>query len=118
MSTPPRYIRLLHVPLLAVGLYNLYNNGTYSFQLWSALRQQGAGYLYLILMGLFGSTWLIFALAGCFLGNISLENCEDKTLAQTIGSAVGGAVISLFVPGLMLVAYFFVITWVYEMMFR
>ena len=118
MATSSKFLVWLHVPLAGLGIYNTYKFIAYFIEVWRSLHQQGMGHGYLFVVAVLGSWWNLLGLALCFFGNNIIRKCGDVPMTRTIALAVVGAVVSLFVPGLMQGAYFIVITWLHSMLFR
>ena len=118
MATSPKSLVWLHVPLAGLGIYNTYKFIAYFIEVWRSLHQQGMGHGYLFVTAVLGSWWNLLGLALCFFGSSIIRNCGDKPLARTLALALVGAVVSLFVPGLMQGAYYIVVAWLHSVLFR
>jgi hypothetical protein len=117
MASASKSIAWLHIPLLLLGVYNVYRFLAYFVEVWRSLHQQGMGHGYLTVAAVVGSWWNLLALALCFIGNSMIRDCGDRPIPRTLLLAVIGAVVSLIVPGLMQGAYFIVITWLHSVVF-
>jgi len=53
-------IKGIHVPLLLLGLYNVYRACAYYAEVWRSLHQQGMGHTYLVVTTLMTSPQLLY----------------------------------------------------------
>jgi hypothetical protein len=107
-----RYMRWFHLPLAMLGIFNLFGFLNYHVVVWRSLHSQGIGHFYLAIVTVLGSWWLLLAAGLCFTGNGWLRGNEDGPKTKAIFVVLLGALVSFFVPGIMLQAFFIVITWV------
>lgn len=101
--------RFLHYPVALLGAYYVYRSGCYFFTVWVSLREQGIPSLYLVLGTFFASWWLMFTIMVCFLGNFALQGAvENGGVGRWLWTFIS-LVASSFLSWAMLVAYFFVL---------
>jgi hypothetical protein len=101
-----------HVLLAVLGIYNLYSTGSYFLSTSKIIHSQGVGYLYIIIAMFVSFVWFILVFWLCLFGSLSMPKIDDEIRFKNFIMPLVGAILSRYLPELMLFAWFFIIVWI------
>jgi hypothetical protein len=94
-----------------VGVWQSLSSLNHFRLIWVSLHSQGIGHLYLTIVSLFNSWWLLIAIGLCFLGYGLVADCKNS-IGSVVLRFLGGLFVAFVAPKIMVDMHFGLFVWI------